>query len=450
MDNRLDRMSDVTSILSPIEQGETHAGQQLLPPVSDGFRKRAAQKPGQEKPDPALQARAALGAGVAALLVVFLFPAGGFPGEVNQDLRPMPPFLDLFRGHGEVPIKSEDVHFLSAVGTVGGYLTRPATEDQLPAVLLLPGENGLTAWMKDNGRDLAGIGYVVLAVDLDWGRTAGPPTKPTDLADEQVLARLWAAIRWLKRRPDVQAQRVGVVGWAGWGRQALALAAATPVQACAICDTEVQLDPALVAGLRGTPVFAAVAGKENPGLKNLTGFRQTLQAAGNPQKILVYEEARPGFLEPSAKAYAHSSAERAWVELYEFLGKYVEDAPTSPATGSPSHSNAVATIADIMRAVNSPTGLLGVLDLELAQAPSNQRQWDRVRAQAALIAESSRLLPSLRPQKGPRGQWEEQARAFARAAGAVVASADERNYDAVRRSLQSLRSRCQACHRLYR
>jgi dienelactone hydrolase len=310
--------------------------------------------------------------------------------------------------------------------------------------------------MKDNGRDLAGIGYVVLAVDVGAvEKGSGAATSSTELADEQGLAKLWAAVRWLKRRPDVQPDRIGVVGWAGQGAPALALAAATPMQACAICDTEGELDPALVARLHGTPVFAALAGKENAGLKNLPAFRQALLAAGNPQKILVSEGARAGFMEPSAKAYAHNVAERAWVELYEFLGKYVEDAPTSPTAvqpfaGSLPHQKGVATIADIMRAVNSPTGLLGALDLSLDQAPGNQRQWDRVRAQAALVAESSRLLQALQPQRGPEVQWQEQTRAFARAARTLVAAADERNYDAVRRGLRSLRSRCQGCHRLYR
>jgi RNA polymerase sigma factor (TIGR02999 family) len=51
-------MSDVTRILSAIEQGDPHAAEQLLPLVYDELRKLAAQKIAQEKPGQTLQATA--------------------------------------------------------------------------------------------------------------------------------------------------------------------------------------------------------------------------------------------------------------------------------------------------------------------------------------------------------------------------------------------------------
>src|SRR5437773_11974536 len=51
-------MSDVTRILSAIEQGDPHAAEQLLPLVYDELRQLAAQKLAQEKPDQTLQATA--------------------------------------------------------------------------------------------------------------------------------------------------------------------------------------------------------------------------------------------------------------------------------------------------------------------------------------------------------------------------------------------------------
>jgi RNA polymerase sigma factor (TIGR02999 family) len=51
-------MSEVTRILSAIEQGDPHAAGQLLPLVYDELRKLAAQKLGQEKPGQTLQATA--------------------------------------------------------------------------------------------------------------------------------------------------------------------------------------------------------------------------------------------------------------------------------------------------------------------------------------------------------------------------------------------------------
>jgi ECF sigma factor len=49
-------MSEVTRILSAIDQGDPHAAEKLLPLVYDELRKLAAQKLTQEKPGQTLQA----------------------------------------------------------------------------------------------------------------------------------------------------------------------------------------------------------------------------------------------------------------------------------------------------------------------------------------------------------------------------------------------------------
>src|SRR5438270_1538493 len=51
-------MSEVTRILSAIEQGEQHAAEQLLPLVYNELRRLAAEKLAQERPGQTLQATA--------------------------------------------------------------------------------------------------------------------------------------------------------------------------------------------------------------------------------------------------------------------------------------------------------------------------------------------------------------------------------------------------------
>src|SRR5213596_3408774 len=51
-------MTDVTRILSAVEQGDPSAAEQLLPLVYDELRQLAAQKLAQEKPGQTLQATA--------------------------------------------------------------------------------------------------------------------------------------------------------------------------------------------------------------------------------------------------------------------------------------------------------------------------------------------------------------------------------------------------------
>jgi dienelactone hydrolase len=376
-------------------------------------------------------------------LALCLAGAPGGRSEPPPTQRDLPPFLQLFKGDKAPPVGGKQISFASAIGTGTGYVARPETREVLPAVLLIAGEEGLTDWLKESARDLASVGYVVLAV-------APPPGGAHP--DEQALAESWAALRWLRRRTDVLPDRVGVVGWSRGGGLALELAAAAPVQACVVCDAPVPEDPALVPRLRGTAVLGLFAGQDSAAQKALPAFRKALAEARLSHKVHVYDGARAGFMgPPERKAYDREAADRAWVEVYEFLGKYVEDAaPACPAAAPTGAAPAVATIADLMRAVNEPTGVRGALIQALEQEPAGPRQWERVRADAALIAEAGTLLQGRTPPKGSRAHWLEQARAFTAAAESLVSAADRRDYPAARRGLKELGERCAACHEQHR
>ena len=49
-------MTEVTGVLSAVEQGDPHAAEQLLPLVYDALRRLAAEKMAREKPGQALHA----------------------------------------------------------------------------------------------------------------------------------------------------------------------------------------------------------------------------------------------------------------------------------------------------------------------------------------------------------------------------------------------------------
>ena len=68
---------DVTQILSPIEQGDGQAAEQLLPLVYDELRKLAAAKMAQEKPGQTLQATALVHEAYIRLVDVEQGPALG-------------------------------------------------------------------------------------------------------------------------------------------------------------------------------------------------------------------------------------------------------------------------------------------------------------------------------------------------------------------------------------
>src|SRR5215510_14054296 len=63
-------MSEVTRVLSAVEQGDPHAAEQLLPLVYDELRQLAAHKLAQEKPGQTLQATALVHEAYLRLVVV--------------------------------------------------------------------------------------------------------------------------------------------------------------------------------------------------------------------------------------------------------------------------------------------------------------------------------------------------------------------------------------------
>lgn len=73
-------MSEVTRILSAIEQGDPHAAEDLLPLVYDELRKLAAQKMAQESPGQTLQATALVH---DAYLRLVASPGASAPGELD-------------------------------------------------------------------------------------------------------------------------------------------------------------------------------------------------------------------------------------------------------------------------------------------------------------------------------------------------------------------------------
>jgi len=392
----------------------------------------------------------------AILFAILLVPEAPAQAARSADgKQPMPLFLDLFRSNQRPATVTTTITVNTAVGPLRGYLARPDTAERLPAILLIPGEEGLNDWMKENARDLSGIGYVALALEpapRNAGQARGKSDAAAFLADEPTLARLAAAVRWLRRRPDVFPDRIGVAGWSVGADQALALAATTPLQACAFCDASVVIDSALFAGLRGTPLLGIFAGKSEAAGR-LPNFEKALTEAHIAHRLRSYAGVSPGFMTPDQAAPAAEAAGKAYFEIYEFFAKFVEDADiiadTRLSRSGPA-KEPVATIADIMRSVNQPTGVHGDLLKSLKEEPADRHQWHRVRADAALIAEAAQLLEKHDPPRGKHDQWLEQCRAFGLSAKAVVAAADRRDYQTALSSSMALKTRCAACHDRHR
>ena len=143
-------MSEVTHILSAIEQGDPHAAEQLLPLVYDELRKLAAQRLAQEQPGQTLQATALVHEAYLRLVdgdkAAHWNSRAHFFGAAAEAMRRI--LVDQARrkqadkrgGQGRrVPLDAADVGFTSPADElldIDEALTRLAAEDPQAARLI--------------------------------------------------------------------------------------------------------------------------------------------------------------------------------------------------------------------------------------------------------------------------------------------------------------------------
>jgi dienelactone hydrolase len=365
-------------------------------------------------------------------------------------------FLDVFRAQDE-PIVTSGVEWNTALGKQHGWLVRPKSTERLPALLLLTAGDARDFALQ-SAREMSGIGYVVLVVPLASAVLIG--SNPSDaVRRERHLARLEPAVRWLRSRDDVFPYKLGVLGWGAEARWALELAAACNLQAAALADGDLPpaLDAPLALGLARTVLLIVRATADFPAQPDPQAARlnNALTANDIQHRQFDFKEARPGFMQSRRTAAEATAADHAWFEIYEFLGKYVEDAePNAPPFGRTPQSTPstvpVVTIADVMRAINSPTGLRGQIARTVNEGLHSEKDCHLLRAQAAVMTDAGTSLLKLTPRRGTASSWQHHAAFYRDAAAELTTAADHHNLSAARQALDRLNASCSRCHEEHR
>ena len=144
--------------------------------------------------------------------------------------------------------------------------------------------------------------------------------------------------------------------------------------------------------------------------------------------------------------------------VYEFLEVQLEDeiidlTPASPTTddgaGKQNH-RPIATIDELMRAINRGNGVRGSLVESLADPPQTDNQWKLVAARAAVLAETGNLLRNLRPKLGTEADWLKQTLIYRNAAESLRTAAQKQDYKSAAAALQQIADSCINCHKKHR
>jgi len=133
-------------------------------------------------------------------------------------------------------IESAEVTFPTSVGQVRGYLATPTGRNRHPGIVLAHGEFGLPRTHRETADELAGAGFVALAVQR-FSRNPGMTWQDLQADDHgegryrsesfarEELEETRGALDWLSRSERVHASRLGAVGFCGGGIRAIRLAA---------------------------------------------------------------------------------------------------------------------------------------------------------------------------------------------------------------------------------
>jgi dienelactone hydrolase len=118
-------------------------------------------------------------------------------------------------------LKEESISYNSSNTTMNGYVIyNDQTQDKRPAVLVVHEWWGMNDYSKRRARELAGLGYVAMAVDMFGnGQTASDPDEAMKLAGpfyqntQLIKSRFEAALAKLKTLPQVDTNNIAAIGY---------------------------------------------------------------------------------------------------------------------------------------------------------------------------------------------------------------------------------------------
>jgi carboxymethylenebutenolidase len=232
-------------------------------------------------------------------------------------------------------IATERVELAVDDGTrMKAYMARPAAGGPHPGVVVWMEVFGVNSHIRDVTERVAREGYVALAPNFfhrtapdldvgydDAGRTQGIAQMQKVRADS-MIADARAAVAWLRKRPEVRGDRIGVMGFCIGGHMTYLTAAECDVAAAASFYGGGIAAPQ---GPGGAPAPIQRTGKirgrvlclfggRDPVIPaaQVTAIREALAEHGVRNEVVVYPDADHGFFCDQRPTYHEASARDAW------------------------------------------------------------------------------------------------------------------------------------------
>ncbi|HEX4517133.1 MAG TPA: dienelactone hydrolase family protein [Polyangiaceae bacterium] len=253
---------------------------------------------------------------VFLVIVTFLLACGGSTTPAQTPTQTQTP-----------PQSKELGTWVELAGGGRGYFVAAGGEGKHPALIVIQEWWGLNDWIKRDTERFASRGYDALAVDLYRGHVAKDPDEAHELSrglpDDRALADLEAGFAWLAARPDVDAARIGSIGWCMGGGQSLNLAIAEPkLRAVVVNYGHLVTSDEKLSAIK-MPFLGNFAGADR-GIApaDVRTFESKLKEKNKDVDIKIYDGAQHAFMNPENKTgYDDAAAKDAWTRIDAFFAR---------------------------------------------------------------------------------------------------------------------------------
>ncbi|MCB5176818.1 MULTISPECIES: dienelactone hydrolase family protein [Microvirga] len=209
-----------------------------------------------------------------------------------------------------------------------GYLAKPATGTDLPAVIVIHENRGLNPHIKDVTRRMATEGFLALGVDYlsPMGGTPADEDKGREMIGQlkqpDVISYGKAAVDYLQQHPDSNGN-VGAVGFCWGGGAVNTLAVNEPDLKAGVAYYGRQPDPDDVGKIQAPLMhhYASLDERINAGIQ---AFETAMKQAGKTLELHMYEGVNHAFNnDTNAARYDKEAADLAWQRTVAFFKKHL-------------------------------------------------------------------------------------------------------------------------------
>lgn len=207
---------------------------------------------------------------------------------------------------------------------VRAYVATPAGEGPFPTVMMIHEFFGLNESIIGKADLLAQEGYLVIAPDTFRGSTTTWIPRAIyqviSAKPENVNADLDSVYAWLESQPDVDSDRIAIVGFCYGGRTALVYSLHNDkLAATVVFYGSPETDPQVLKALPG-PLLGIFGGADQSiSVESVNAFESALTTANVPHEIKIYEGQPHAFVRDAEGIKAGGVQKEAWDQMLAFL-----------------------------------------------------------------------------------------------------------------------------------